>query len=154
VAHRGALVSYATTITGERSRAEDVVQEAYLRFRSAALAQHLDDPVAYLYRVVRNLALDLRRRLTFEQRHVFSSEEDAGRPLDLEMSAEEAAIAKERLRIIMSAIRELPERTRIALEMHRFGGCTLKQIAERLGISVSYAQALVKEGLKHLQRHV
>lgn len=152
--HRGALVGYATTIMGERSRAEDVVQEAYLRFRSAALSQQLDDPVAYLYRVVRNLAFDLRRRLTFERRHVFGTPEGAGQPLDLEVSAEESAIARERLRIVMAAIRELPERTRIALEMHRFGGCTLKQIAEHLGISVSYAQALVKDGLKHLQRHV
>jgi len=151
-AHRGALVSYAATIMGERSRAEDVVQEAYLRFRSAALSQRVDDPVAYLYRVVRNLALDLRRRLTFERRHVFGSADEARRPLDLAASAEEAAMARERLRNVMLALRELPERTRIALEMHRFGNCTLKQIADHLGISVSYAQALVKEGLKHLQR--
>ncbi len=154
IEHRGALVSYATTITGERARAEDVVQEAYLRFRSAALAQQLDDPVAYLYRVVRNLALDLRRRLTFERVHVFGSPEQAAEPLDLEVSAEEAAIARERLRNILAALQELPERTRIALEMHRFGGCTLKQIAEHLGLSVSYTQSLVKEGLKHLQRNL
>ncbi|MCW5704522.1 MAG: sigma-70 family RNA polymerase sigma factor [Bradyrhizobium sp.] len=137
IEHRGALVNYATTITGERARAEDVVQEAFLRVRSAARAQQLDDPVAYFYRVVRNLALDLRRRLTFERVHVFGHPEPSGQPLDLEFSAEEAAIARERLRNVMEALHELPERTRIALEMHRFGGCTLKQIAEHLGLSIS-----------------
>lgn len=152
--HRGALVSYAATIMGERARAEDVVQEAYLRFRTAALSQQLDDPVAFLYRVVRNLALDLRRRLTFERRHVFECPDAAGVPLDLEVSAEEAAIARERLRNVMEALLELPERTRIALEMHRFGGFKLKQIAEHLGLSVSYTQAIVKDGLKHLQRRL
>ena len=35
LAHRGALVSYATRIVGERADAEDVVQDAYLRFEAA-----------------------------------------------------------------------------------------------------------------------
>lgn len=154
IKHRGALVSYATTIMGERGRAEDVVQEAYLRFSSAASAQHLDDPVSYLYRVVRNLAFDLRRRLAFERDYVFTSLDEDTAPLDLELSVEESAIARESLRSVVEALKELPERTRIALEMHRFGGCTLKQIAEHLGISISYAQALVKDGLKHCQRRL
>lgn len=154
VEHRRALVSYATTIMGERGRAEDVVQEAWLRFSTAASVQRLDDPVSYLYRVVRNLAFDLRRRLAFERDHVFTQLDDGTAPLDLELSAEERAIARESLRNVAEALKELPERTRIALEMHRFGGCTLKQIAEHLGISTSYAQALVKDGLKHCQRRL
>jgi RNA polymerase sigma-70 factor (ECF subfamily) len=36
--------------------------------------------------------------------------------------------------------------------MHRFGGCTLKEIAAHLGISVSMAQVLVAEGVRHCQR--
>ena len=44
---------------------------------------------------------------------------------------------------------ELPERTRIALELHRFGECTFKEIAAHLGISVGLAHALVIQGLEH-----
>jgi RNA polymerase sigma-70 factor (ECF subfamily) len=51
----------------------------------------------------------------------------------------------------MDALAELPERTRIAVEMHRFGGCTLKEIAEHFGISVSMAQVLVTDGVRHCQ---
>ena len=47
---------------------------------------------------------------------------------------------------------ELPERTRIAMEMHRFGGCTLKELADHLGISVSMARVLVMDGIRHCQR--
>ena len=54
----------------------------------------------------------------------------------------------------MDAMAELPERTRIAMEMHRFGGCTLKEIAEHFGISVSMAQVLVTEGVRHCQRRL
>ena len=34
--HRGALLNYANGIIGDRAQAEDVVQEAYLRFADAA----------------------------------------------------------------------------------------------------------------------
>ncbi len=62
LAHRGELVSYAAAIVGDRTRAEDVVQEAYLRFDAAALGRPLDEPLGYLYRIVRNIALDGRRQ--------------------------------------------------------------------------------------------
>ena len=67
-------------------------------------------------------------------------------------SPEDEAIARQELQRVIAAMAELPERTRIALEMHRFGGCTLKEIAERLGVSVSMAQVLVVQGIKHCQR--
>ncbi len=47
------------------------------------------------------------------------------------------------------AMAELPERTRIAIELHRFGECTFKEIAAHLGISVGLAHALVIQGLEH-----
>lgn len=64
--HRATLVDYATPIVGDRMRAEDVVQEAYIRFApgaaDGAAAGRVAQPVGYLYRIVRNLALDVTRR--------------------------------------------------------------------------------------------
>ncbi|MPZ29658.1 MAG: sigma-70 family RNA polymerase sigma factor [Rhodospirillales bacterium] len=151
LAHRGALVNYASAITGDHGRAEDVVQEAFLRYRTASANRRVDEPVGYLYRVVRNLALDLRRRLTLEGRHVVDLDRTVVEVEDT-ASTEATLMAREDLRNVLAALNELPERTRIALEMHRFGGCKLKDIAARLGVSISFAQALVKEGLKHCQR--
>jgi DNA-directed RNA polymerase specialized sigma24 family protein len=54
----------------------------------------------------------------------------------------------------MAAIAELPERTQIALEMHRFGGCKLREIADHLGISVTLAHSLVAEGIEHCRRRL
>lgn len=153
LAHRGALVNYASALTGDHGRAEDVVQEAWLRYRTASSSRSVDEPVGYLYRIVRNLALDLRRRLSLESHHFVGGLDDAAGRSD-ETSAEGALIAREELRNVMAALDELPERTRVALEMHRFGGFKLKDIAAHLGISISFAQALVKEGLKHCQRRL
>lgn len=153
MAHRGALVNYASGIVGDPIQAEDVVQEAWLRFGAVASSRVLEEPVGYLYRIVANLALDRRRRATLETRETApEAKRQAVGMVDRTPSPEEEAIARQDLQRVMSAMAELPERTRIALEMHRFGGCTLREIAEHLGISVSMAQVLVVQGVKHCQR--
>ena len=65
---RGALVDYADGIVGSRAEAEDLVQEAWLRLEKAGRRGRLDQPLAYVYRIVRNLAFDVRRRMTHERK--------------------------------------------------------------------------------------
>src|SRR5688572_24884586 len=70
IEHRGSLVDYATRIVGSRAQAEDLVQEAWLRFDEVARQRLLDEPLSYLYRIVRNLALDGRRSQVREARYL------------------------------------------------------------------------------------
>src|SRR3546814_2652242 len=55
--HRAELIDYATPIVGDRALAEDVVQDAWLRFSEAgshdAKTRLIRQPVGYLYRIVR-----------------------------------------------------------------------------------------------------
>ena len=69
-------------------------------------------------------------------------------------SPEKVALHKDELERVMEAMAELPERTRIALEMHRFGGCKLREIAAFLEISVPMAHVLVAEGVQHCKRRL
>ena len=67
--HRASLVDYATPIVGDRARAEEVVQEAFIRFAPGPRSGgSVEQPIAYLYRIVRNLALDWARRRAVEHR--------------------------------------------------------------------------------------
>lgn len=155
VAHRGELVNYASGIVGDRACAEDVVQEAWLRFGAAAEARPLDEPVGYLYRIVRNLAIDGRRRARREERVVAGPGGPAvAEAADEYPSPEAEAAARDELRLLVKVMAELPERTRIALEMRRFGGCKLKEIAARLGVSITVAHDIVAEGIAYCRRRV
>jgi RNA polymerase sigma factor (sigma-70 family) len=155
MAHRPGLISYASGIVGSRAQAEDVVQEAWLRFDDANRLRLLEEPLGYLYRIVRNLALDGRRRLAREDRGRDTYAAIAGDPdVHGSLTPEREALHKDSLAIVMAAIDALPERTRIALEMHRFGGCKLREIADHLGISIGRAHALVTEGIEHCRRHL
>ena len=149
-AHRGELVNYASSILGDRSHAEDVVQEAYLRLDSAAVDQPLREPLAYLYRIVRNLSLDVRRRLMRERGRLPSGADAAMEEIAEDSPSPESVVAARRdMQLLTLALAELPERTRVALEMHRFGGCSIREVANRLDISVGTAHALVIDGLEH-----
>lgn len=155
LAHRDELLNYAITIVRDRASAEDLLQEAWVRFHEAADTQVLKEPLAYLYRIVRNLAVDGRRKLGRESLVIANGfEVMADAALDERPSVETELAYKQEYALVMQAIAELPERTRIAVEMHRFGGRKLREIAARLGISVPLAHVLVSEGIQHCKRRL
>lgn len=55
-----ALAAYAYRVTGDAAAAEDLVQEAFTRLLARRLV--VASPVAFLYRVIGNLAVDAWRR--------------------------------------------------------------------------------------------
>lgn len=156
IGNRRALVEYAAGLVGSRTLAEDVVQEAWLRFDGATEKHFIREPLNYLYRIVRNLALDRRRR-AFRENRIFASigiEDAAVVSLDQPATPETEALFRDELRQLELALASLPERTRIAFEMHRFGGARLREIAGYLGISLSMAQVLVDDALEHCKREL
>lgn len=156
VQHRGALVDYATGIVGSRAQAEDLVQEAWLRFDEAARKRFVSEPLSYLYRIVRNLALDNRRRLARENR-VFTGDDPetaAAASIERPSTPEAIALHRDQLDALMAALADLPQRHRVAFEMHRIAGCTLREIAATLGVSISQAQVLVVEGIEHCKQRM
>jgi RNA polymerase sigma factor (sigma-70 family) len=149
--HRSALVAYASAIAGSHAQAEDVVQEAWFRLKGANDFDLVQEPVAYLYRLVRNLAIDTRRTLTRETART-ASESDADVLTDDQPSPEQAILARDELRVVLEALAELPERTRIAVRMNRMEGRKLQEVANHLGLSVTRTHALIAEGIAHCDR--
>jgi len=154
LAHRPRLVDYARRIVGDHARAEDVVQEAYLRFDSAAGSQPFDQPIAYLYRVVRNLALDGRRREAREGGFLVAAPSAEAETADSRPSPEAEAAGRSDLAALRSAIAELPPRARLALQLHRFEGRPMREVAQRLGMSVGSAHALIVDSLEYCRSRV
>ncbi|MFT4091197.1 MAG: sigma-70 family RNA polymerase sigma factor [Asticcacaulis sp.] len=144
------LIDYATPILGDRSQAEDVVQEAWLRFslagsKAAPDAMH---PVSYLYRIVRNMALDVLRRRRREGL-VLDDTEYMSAHADQPVGAEQALMARQKLAALEQALDDLPPRTRRAFDMHRFENRTFSDISAELGVSRTRAFELVQEAMAY-----
>lgn len=125
--HGPALVLFARQWTPGPADAEDVVQEAFVRFwRSRGEAR---DATAYLYACVKRCAIDWTR----STRRRVRREERAGR------AERETLLAcpvehDERRALIEVALRELPDAQREVVVLKIWGGLTFVQIGEALGI--------------------
>lgn len=146
--HRAALVDYASGVTGSRAEAEDVVQDAYLRFvpTPPTPSPGLGHPVAYLYRIVRNLAVDWTRRRGREA----ASDQALDQLVSPLADPERQAADRADLRQAARTLEEIPPQARAALVLHRLEGRTLQEVAARLGVSVPTAHRLVRDALLRL----
>jgi RNA polymerase sigma factor (sigma-70 family) len=147
VSQRSALVDYATPIVGDRSRAEDVVQEAFLRYAPAVeKGTEVDEPLRYLYRIVRNLAFDLRRRKTLERREADKGPEWWMVPATPQ-TPEEQLIETDTVSKFRLALAKQPAEIRTAIEMNKFGGHSLTDVAEHLNMPLTSVHRLVAKGM-------
>lgn len=148
MSHRPMLTDYAAKVVGDRAQAEDIVQEAWLSLARQRGNADVRDPISYLRTMVRNLAIDALRRKMRESRLSGGDMETAIHMVaDGRASPEAALSARRDLACVLGVLRTLPERQRTAIEMYRFGGHKLREIAAHLNISVPLVHLLISEGL-------
>jgi hypothetical protein len=97
--HRAALIESATPLVGCRSRAEDIVQEAFIKFTEFVNRGEVQHPVAFLFRIVRSLAVDRWRRLILEIR-TGADQEIPEEVSSQALSPEETVIQRDELRVV------------------------------------------------------
>jgi RNA polymerase sigma-70 factor (ECF subfamily) len=151
VAHRNQLCHVATKILGSRERAEDVVQDAYLKVMEVRAVFVVKQPVAYIFRIVRNLAIDHYRRATLES-GVFTVEEEGQHVPSTSGTPETIAISRQHLSLVALALDQLPERTRRAFDLYRMGGHTQREIAEMLEVSPTLVNFMIRDAVGHCRR--
>ena len=154
--HGGAAYSLAYRIVGERSRAEDVTQEAFLSiWRSGARYDRTRGSVrAWMLGIVRNRAIDALRReagrapkLTFDDDAVLEQ-----RPSE-ELTDEEA-LRREQAQELRGALRELPTEQSKVIELAYYGGFSHSEIAEMLGMPLGTVKGRMRLGLEKIRTHL
>lgn len=146
---RKALIDYATPIAGSRDDAEDIVQDAFLRFVPTTFDKPVP-PQAYLFRIVRNLSFNMRRRRKLEMVEEPQDVPWWGWPQG-QPSPEADLLLQQQIAHVASAIERLPDRERLVMEMYRFEKMTLQEIAGRLGISIPTAHRLLIAAMNRLR---
>lgn len=131
-AEQHALLRRARGLTRDSIEAEDLTQEAWLRF---LVAQHkTEEPKGqgFAMRVLRNLFIDqLRvRRVKAEVEAEIAAIEAEAVP-----SPERILAGREALEHVRQVLETLPEKTRGIFLLHRIQGLTHAQIAKQLGLS-------------------
>ena len=143
------LMGFVERRVGDPEQAEDIVQEIFVRIqRSLSQLETVGNVRAWLYRITRNAVIDHYRTRRQEQ---LSSVDPADDP-----PAEEADFTEHEVRAPLVAslgrmLEELPEKYRVALELHELEGLTQEAVARRLSLSVPGAKSRIQRARKQLR---
>jgi RNA polymerase sigma-70 factor (ECF subfamily) len=145
--HLDRAYGVALRMTGSRADAQDVVQDVFLRLwqRPDAWRPGQAQFSTWLYRVVVNRCLDLKRRP--KGTDLDSVEE----PQDPDANAEDSLLDAERSRALDSAVNQLPERQKTAIVLTYTAGLRNAEAASAMDISVKAFEALLVRAKRELR---
>jgi RNA polymerase sigma-70 factor (ECF subfamily) len=149
--HAPALRRRLRARLGSSEDANDLVHDAFARLLGASAAGALNQPAAFLNRVVRNLLIDRSRRLSVRAPHVAIG-------TDVEIAVPPGQADKieleQMLKRYSQIVQSLPRRMREVFILHRIEGLAYKQIAARLDISVRTVEWHIAEAIARIGKEL
>ncbi|MCA9135897.1 MAG: sigma-70 family RNA polymerase sigma factor [Planctomycetales bacterium] len=139
------LMGYATYLLGDRDRAGDVVQDAFVRLCKQPKEEVRERVRQWLFRVCRNRALDIMKK---ESRMKTLDDAKASRQISRDSDPSSIAEMAERHENAQSLLAELPGRQQEVIRLKVHGGLSYQEISELTGLSVGNVGYLLSTGLK------
>lgn len=136
---------------GGRNRAdvEDLRQDVYMRVCASAFKEIPSPTRPLVFTVARNLLIDRARREQVIPIEAIENLDMLNIAIDTP-SADRIVMAREELRTLRDALERLPDRLRAAVTMHKIDGLTVREIAERIGVTERTTERYLSEGLRIL----
>jgi RNA polymerase sigma-70 factor (ECF subfamily) len=134
-------------LTGDLARAQELTQETFLRaYRALSKGTRWDNPRAWLYRVASRLATDdYRRRRLLQWLPLWSVDRE-------ERTGESVEMATIERLAVQAALETLSPKYRIPLVLYVYEECTVAEVAETLGLSVSAVKMRLSRGREMFRR--
>ena len=136
---------------GSAEDAEDALQDLWLRIAGMDGA-HVEQPVPFFCRMATNLATD--RRIAAARRSARDGAWEEVQPRSDEYADPERIVAGRRaLEQAHARIAHMPDRMRQAFTLFRFEEQPQRVIAERMGVTVSAVEKLLRRAYRFLQEN-
>lgn len=143
------LLSYALRYTGELRLAEDVVQEAFMKLHTQF--ESVEKPRRWLYRTVRNLALNQRRdaqKTVPLEPAVENVNSSAPETADPALLPDEQIIRLEGIGLVRISLEALDARSRELVRLKFNDELSYKDIAARTGLTTGNVGFILHHALK------
>jgi RNA polymerase sigma factor (sigma-70 family) len=132
---------------------DDLVQDVFAWLQSAQTNDAIENVEGYLFRTAHNVLVS-RYREQAARIHLMHEDLGEGHDAADPLSPERIAIGREEYQRVLTAICDLPPRTREAFELHRFENLTYQAIAERMGISRESVKDLMHRALVRIAENM
>ncbi|CAN5368498.1 sigma-70 family RNA polymerase sigma factor [soil metagenome] len=156
---RFAPVVYSTVfkVLNDTQDTEDVAQEVFSQIwqKAGLYNRERGKPLTWVATMARNRAIDRFRSKQRRSRLRDEFEEESrGRSFVTHVDSADEVYAKERSRIVRSAVMELSDEQREAIELAYFTGLTQNEIARNLGEPLGTIKARIRRGMMRLRSTV
>lgn len=153
------LLLFLAARTRSMPQAEDLLQDLYLKVAAVEADAEARAPVAMLYRMAANLLVDHVRSAQRSARRDAdwrreTRTEAAGEEISAEPPADEAVIARERIRLLAEAVAALPPQMGRAFRLHKLEGLSQKETAQAMGVSVKMIEQHIQAAMRHLTQRL
>jgi len=130
--YRGRVYGLAVNLTGNHDDAMDAMQKSFIRVHRSLAKFRLEDPFfPWLYRIVRNTALNQKRD---EKRHRGDCPLEWVEKADGKVDPLAATMAADLREQIWQGIQALPEEMRLVFHAYHFEGLKYREIAESMDL--------------------
>lgn len=142
------LLNYAVRLLGERSLAEDIIQDAFMKLH--AQFEQVQQPRRWLYRTVHNLALNqIRNTKKIVPLEAGGGEQKAGGeaadPLPL---PDEQIVRMEGIGLVRLSLETLDARSRELVRLKFNEGLSYKEMSTRTGLAIGHVGYLLHQAIK------
>jgi RNA polymerase sigma-70 factor, ECF subfamily len=151
------LLGIAFEVLGDRERAEEVLQDAYVKIwhHAERFDPAIARPMTWLMRIVRNRAIDVWRSRQGEGAATVALDDDiADQLVDPAPPPEQTLAWRHRERALARALGGLPNGLRLTASLALHGGLDTQQIAERCGVTPARARARLREAAVALRKRL
>lgn len=131
--------------------AADLVHDVYARVLASEGWRFIDDPRAYVQTMIRNLGIQKIRRARIVVMEALASAEGALADGETPDPFDEVS-GRQRLRLALDSLRALPPRCREVVELRRLHDLPSREIARRLGLSLSTVEKRLARGMVLMTR--
>ncbi|MBK8816130.1 MAG: RNA polymerase sigma factor [Methylococcaceae bacterium] len=132
---------------------DDILQDTFIKLTQARTEIPIQNPKAFLYRVVNNLAIDYLRKRQREA-DFFTDDGLLSEVVDSTPSLERQVFSQEQIARLKLAISELPPRCRQVFILHKFKHYTYSQIMGELNIAESTVLKHIVKAMEHCRQRM
>lgn len=127
---------------------DDLLQELLSRLWSSKGERAIENPDGYIFQAAANLLNERYRKAG--TRRATLDDYAFQQSFNEEITPERILQGKDELHLLEQALAELPPRTRTVFLLHRFEGFKYREIAERIGVSVSAVEKHIASAARHI----